>query len=150
MMPGHKLLLLIALLFLSGCSIVRTVDPITTKISDICIKRNPKVFMAGFLPELQTQIESYGISTRVFDDTAPNDCPFQLRYTANWAWDVTMYLTYAEIAVYENVHKQRIGRGIYDARDGGGRLDKFGPTANKLKTITEPLFGHGASVISMQ
>jgi hypothetical protein len=135
-------------LFLTGCSIVRTVDPITTPISNICIKRNPEVFMEGFLPELQSQIESYGITTRVFEDTAPNDCSFQLRYTANWAWDLAMYLTYAEIAVYENAQKQRIGRGIYDARDGSGRLDKLGPTANKLQTITEPLFGHGAGIES--
>lgn len=129
---------------------MRTVDPIPTKISDICIKRNPKVFMDAFLPELQTQIESFGIKTRVFDDKAPDNCSFQLRYTANWTWDLAMYLTYAEIAVYENMHKQRIGRGIYDARDGSGNLSKFGSTANKLKTITDPLFGHGAGSIQTQ
>ena len=51
-----------------------------------------------------------------------------------------MWLTYAELKVYENNSRNVIGEAVYDARSGGGRLDKFGATANKLKTLTEPLF----------
>jgi hypothetical protein len=127
---------------LSGCSITTNVKPVTTKISDICIKKNSAVLMDGFLPELQSQIESRGIKTRVFDNPALNkDCPYQLEYTANWRWDLVMYLTYTDLKVYGE-NRIIMGEANYDATWGGGRLDKFGPTAEKLKTLTEPLFPH--------
>lgn len=125
---------------LSGCSITTNVRPVTTKISDICIKKNPAVFMDGFLPELQSQIESRGIKTRVFDNPALNkDCPYQLEYTANWGWDVFVYLADSELNVYTE-NRNLIGEAAYHA--GSWRLDKFGHTAEKLKTLTVPLFPH--------
>ncbi len=132
---------LIASAMLSGCSISTIVKPVENKISEVCIKNNPAVLMDGFLPELQAQIESHGITTRVFDKAAPKDCHHQLLYTANWRWDFAMWLTYAEIKVFETEDRHMVGGAIYDARDGNGRLDKFGPTANKLKTLIDPLFG---------
>ena len=123
---------------LSGCSISTTVKPVETQISNLCIKRNPAVFMDGFLPELKTQVEQQNISTIIVDDFNKSECTNKLEYTANWAWDLAIYLTYAELNVYENT--TLVGQAIYDARWGGGRLDKFGPTANKLKTLIDPLF----------
>jgi hypothetical protein len=125
---------------LNGCSIFTRVDPVETKIAEVCIKNNPAVLMGGFLPELRSQIETHGIKTRVFDKHAPKDCLYQLLYTANWRWDFAMWLTYAELAVYESEHRNRIGVAIYDARDGNGLPDKFGPTADKLRTLTDSLF----------
>lgn len=127
------MILLAIPLTLNGCSISTNVKPVPIKISDICIENNPAVFMDGFLPELRSQIESHDIKTRVFDDVMTKDCLYQLEYTANWSWDIVMWLTYAELKVYENESRQTIGEAIYDARIGGGRPDKFGPTANKLK-----------------
>lgn len=126
---------------LVGCAINTTIKPVAManeKISDLCIKNNPDVFMAGFLPELESQIKSYGITTRIFDGPTPMDCKYRLEYTANWQWDLAMYLSYAQLKVYND--SALIGEAEYDARYGGGRMDKFGPTANKLKTLTQPLF----------
>jgi hypothetical protein len=128
----------ICILTLSGCSISTTVKPIETQISNLCIKQNPKVFMDGFLPELKTQIEQHNIRTIIVDEFSKAECTNKLEYTASWAWDLAMYLTYAELNVYENT--TLIGQATYDARWGGGRLDKFGSTANKLKTLVDPLF----------
>ena len=50
-----------------------------------------------------------------------------------------MYLTFVEIRVYENNHT--LGNAMYDARGGSFRFDKFGTTAEKLRVLTEELFG---------
>lgn len=50
-----------------------------------------------------------------------------------------MYLTYAEMKVYD--HSGLAGKAVYDARSGGGRLDKFGRTAEKIKPLIDELFG---------
>lgn len=133
-----KTTLIFIFVILSGCSISTTIKPVDSKISSLCILRNPKVLMDGFLPELKTQIEQYNISTIIVDDYSNSECKTKLEYTANWRWDIVMYLSYAELNVYEN--STLLGRAIYDARWGSGRPDKFGPTANKLKTLTNPLF----------
>lgn len=60
--------------------------------------------MAGFEPELISLIEARDIRTRVYSNEKPEDCRYHLEYTANWAWDLAMYLTFADIRVYENNH----------------------------------------------
>lgn len=130
---------LVLSLMLGGCAITTTVKPLTNaKVSPLCIKKNPSVMMDGFLPELESQISSYGITTRSFVETLPMECVRSLEYTANWRWDMAMYLSYAELKIYENT--TLIGEAVYDARSGSGRMDKFGTTAEKLKTLTGPLF----------
>jgi len=124
---------------LVGCSITRTVRPIeNASISELCIQENKDVLMDGFLPELQSQIQSHGIMTRVFQGPPPADCKHHLEYVANWRWDLAMYLSFAELRVYEN--KNLIGQAIYDARSGGASFDKFGSTSEKLKSLTDELF----------
>lgn len=131
---------------LAGCSISTRVKPVANeKISQLCIKKNPDVLMDGFLPELEAQIASYGISTRSYDQALPKDCEFHMEYTANWLWDLAMYLAYAELKVYSG--QDLIGEAVYDARSGGGRMDKFGTTAEKLKTLTGPLFNHRGVIV---
>lgn len=134
------------LTMLNGCSISTAVKPIEKQISNICIENNPDVLMDGFLPELKSQIEQHNISTVVVTNLgkSKSECSHKLEYTANWMWDMIMYLTYAELNVYEGT--TLIGNAIYDARFGGGRLDKFGSTASKLKTLTEPLFKNNKEI----
>jgi hypothetical protein len=48
------------------------------------------------------------------------------------------YLVFAEINVYDN--GLLIGQATYDAHAGGGRPDKFGPTAGKLRGLIDQLF----------
>jgi hypothetical protein len=95
--------------------------------------------MQGFLPELKSQVESTGIKTRVFDGLPPADCVYHMEYDANWHWDFAMYLSFADLRVFEK--NRMIGQAIYDARSGGLNFDKFGPTDQKLKSLTDELFG---------
>jgi hypothetical protein len=137
-----KLSIIALALLVTGCTIDRNVRPISagTQLSPLCIEENPKVLMEGFLPELREQIESKGVSTKVYpaQSRIPDDCSAIADYTANWRWDFVMWLTYASITVYAN-NKQIIGQAEYDARDGNARPDKFGPTRNKLMSVLDPL-----------
>lgn len=127
----------------TGCSISTRVKPVEqASIAKVCIQENPKVMMDGFLPELRSQIAGYGIETRTYTGATPADCPYHLQYTANWQWDLAMYLTYAELKVFD--HTDLIGEAVYDARQGGANMNKFGTTAEKLRTLTEPLFNQRA------
>lgn len=126
-------------IILSGCVIHKTVNPVTDhEITELCIEQNKDVFMEGFHPELVTQIETMGIKTHTYETQRPKSCTFFLEYTANWAWDLAMYLVYADIRVYDS--NQLIGKAEYNARSGGGRLDKFGTTAEKIRPLLSQLF----------
>lgn len=130
--------LLFFLTLLSGCSISTTVKPVQQQISKLCIKNNPSLFMEGFLPEIKKQIEQKEIPTQVVDKYEKNNCPQILEYTANWRWDIVMYLYYAELKVYED--NQLLGLAVYDAKWGGARLDKFGTTSGKVEPLINELF----------
>jgi hypothetical protein len=133
----------VLVLLLSGCSITQSIDPIKAQISQVCVLDNPKVFMKEFQPEMQKQIEEKGYPTKVYTGARPADCSHHLEYTANWQWDMAMYLTYAEMRVYDRVGLA--GKAVYDARRGGGRLDKFGRTAEKIKPLVDELFGSASA-----
>jgi hypothetical protein len=142
-MNVHVLPLSVLVLALSGCSITQSIEPIKAPISQVCVLDNPKVLMDGFQPELQKQIEQKGYPTKVYTGARPGDCSHHLEYTANWQWDMAMYLTYTEMRVYD--HLGLAGQAVYDARRGGGRLDKFGRTAEKIKPLVDELFGSASA-----
>lgn len=126
-------------LALASCSITRTIDPLPEcEIREIYVLDNPEVMMEGFRVELERQLAERGLTTHVYTDAPPAECRYRLEYTANWKWDMAMYVSYIELRVYD--HSERIGRAIYDSRRGGGRMDKFGSTADKLASVIEPLF----------
>jgi hypothetical protein len=137
---------------MTGCSIRQTVDPIKpTQVSRVCVLDNKDIFMDGFQPEVQQQIEAKNIPTKVYTGERPADCSHYLEYTANWQWDMAMYLTYAEFRVYDS--RGIAGTAKYDARQGGGRLDKFGHTADKIRPLIDQLFGSvsvGPSLVPVQ
>lgn len=138
-MKQRALALVVIVLGLSGCSITQTIDPIKTPISRVCVHENPDVLMDEFQPELERQIQEKGFPTKSYTGAQPNDCSHRLEYTANWAWDMAMYLTYADIQVFDR--GGLAGKAVYDARSGSGRLDKFGRTAEKIKPLIDELFG---------
>lgn len=136
----HAAVVLACAALVGACSISTTVRPVAdVKITDLCIQFNPAVSQEGFLPELRKQIEGYGVKTSVFNGDVPAECRYHMTYTANWRWDMALYLFYAEVKVFEG--RNQLGEGVYDARMGGANMSKFGPTAEKLRTITAPLFG---------
>jgi hypothetical protein len=71
-----------------------------------------------------------------------------MTYDVNWGWDLAVYLTYANLRIYEGLTP--IGEATYDARDGDARFDKFGHTEEKLDPLLDQLLngnpGTAASV----
>lgn len=136
---NRALIASIAAATLAGCAITQNVKPVTASgITEVCVKNNPQVMMDGFVKELRSQIEKKGIRTTQFDGERPGSCRHHVEYTANWRWDMAMYLVFAQINVYEN--GLAVGQATYDARGGGMRPDKWGPTADKLGGLVDQLF----------
>jgi hypothetical protein len=134
-----KLAIGAAAILVSGCAITQNVRPVTSPdIQLLCIHRNPEVFMSEFVTVLKSQIEELGIKARIYEGTQPPECRYRLEYVANWRWDLAMYLAFTDLRVYDK--DLLIGEANYDARAGGGRPDKFGATAPKLKELVNQLF----------
>lgn len=96
--------------------------------------------MDEFHPELVSQIEQLGFKVESFDKVRPKSTPYHLVYTANWQWDLAVYLTYFQAIVMKDGKK--IGEVEYDARQGSGRMDKFGGTADKIRPLLIDLFNN--------
>jgi hypothetical protein len=132
--------LLAVIVVLQGCSIRQEVTPIVdADIQEITIIENPDV-MATFLDAIKAAVEKQGVTTQVGPPLTPTaNYPYALTYTANWTWDMTLYLVYAEINVFER--DRVIGKAVYDCTRGGGRLDKFVNAESKVKELIGELFG---------
>ncbi len=130
---------LAALVLLQGCTISQNVKGVADKnIKQIKIIVNPAV-RSQYLDAIQTSVENQGVTVEVIPATSlPKDSPYAMTYTANWAWDITMYLVYTEINVYEN--GQEIGKAVYDARRGGGNMGKFINAEKKVNELVTALF----------
>lgn len=139
MSTKHALLTLAATsALLSGC-IARKVVPVgsETAIEKIYVLHNKKVHMEEFIHELVSQLEQLGFQTGVYSGDRPADAKHYLIYTANWNWDVAMYLTYFRATLYEN--EQVLGEVEYDARKGGANMGKFGRAAEKIRPLLRDL-----------
>ncbi len=135
--------LLFAALILAGCAIHQRVDPVPRMDSrEICIINNPDV-REGFLETYQRALAAKRFQTKMLDKSAtPRDCPFTSTYTANWRWDLALYMAFADITVYANGKK--IGHALYDSLGGSGNLGKFINAENKIKELVDQLFPNPA------
>lgn len=129
----------ILIFLLTGCSpqVVIRPPPTAMKISELCIINNPKVLMDGFLPELKKQIRGYGIKTQTWTAYNPDGCRYWLDYTANWRWNFTLILSYAELTLYDRTTP--IGSALFDSQPPQ-LVYYYGSAAKKLKELTGPLF----------
>ena len=115
---------LLLAVFITGCSIQQKVEPVNlTKKAELCIIENPKV-RDGFLQEFRRVLAARQINHLVVPElNVPESCQWTVTYTARWSWDMTIYMSYAEIKVYEE--GQLSGEALYDARRGGVNMSKF-------------------------
>jgi hypothetical protein len=133
-------ILLILGLALSGCSIKQTVDPFDEVGSgfEVCIIEDDAV-RDGFLAEYKSSLIDKGIPFRILSEHGTvQDCPVVSTYTARWSWDMTIYMSYAVIKVYELGDLK--GEAIYDSRGGGFRLDKWKDAEGKIRELVDELF----------
>lgn len=116
---------------------VITVTPVAGEITRLCIEPNDAVLMDGFLPELRSQIAARGVAAEIAGAGAAPDCSHRMVYTANWRWDLAVYLYRAEFTVLAG--ERQVGHGLYDATEVGG-TGKFGATAEKIAPLIARLF----------
>ena len=106
------------------------------EIALLCVLRNPRVEMAAFLPELESQLNARGIKTLVYDESLPDACSHRMEYAATWRWDLALYLYSADLRVFDR--ETIVGRAIYVATKISPT--KFGSTSAKLSELLNQLF----------
>ena len=134
--------LLLVVVVLAACSITQNVKPVTPAAlgtREICVRENKSV-RESFLEAYKQALESKGLSVRVLDPGAGiSACPLLTTYSANWRWDLAMYMAYAEMTVYRDGNE--VGKATYDALMGGGRVDKkFIKADEKVRELVNQLF----------
>jgi len=138
-------LLLLAMLSVTGCSIKQNIKPVSLSAElapEICAIPATGL-RAGFNTTYQQLLRDKGFNVRqLAAGSSPNRCSLSTTYTGIWRWDLLLYMSYADIRVYE--HGRQVGHAEYDARWGGGRPDKFISAENKIAELTHQLFPNGA------
>jgi hypothetical protein len=127
----------------SGCAIHQKVTP-TERFAgrEVCIIENPAV-KGGFLAAYRNVLTQKGYEVRVLPPTAAlNECQIISTYSANWRWDLAMYMAYAEIKVYNQTKPS--GEVIYDALKGSANMGKFISAEKKIAELVNQLFVGGA------
>jgi len=135
----RSLLVLTLALSFSACSIVREVKPLAvTNIKDVCIVENPAV-REGFINEYRNTLEQRGYMVEVIaPDSALNQCPLTSTYTANWRWDLALYMVYAKIDVYQGA--KPVGSALYDSKKGGANMKKFVDAKEVINGLVTELY----------
>lgn len=133
-----NLLLALSCLFLTQCNSIQ-VTPVSsgTSIQKVHIVRNDKVHMAGMLPEIEKQIQAMGYPTEIVSAPPAGNAHY-LTFSANWRWDMAMYLSYFKATLHEG--PSIIGTCEYDT-GAGYDLGKFGHTDEKIRPVLLQLFG---------
>ena len=124
---------------LGGCAIHQRVDAVARPgTRAICIVENPDV-RSGFLSSYRHALADKGYEVTVLARLSlPTACPLTSTYTANWRWDLALYMAFADVVVYAD--GQRVGRATYDSLGGGGNLGKFIDADTKIRELVEQLF----------
>jgi hypothetical protein len=131
---------------LVGCAINQTVKPVERfEGTQVCIVVNPAVSQQGFLETYTRVLAEKGYTTRQLQPgSAVTDCPVTSTYTANWRWDLGLYMAYADIKVFNN--GQQSGQAVYDALSGGANMNKFIRGDAKITELVDQLFPGRANV----
>lgn len=133
-----KLLISCSAMLISACSITQKVEPaeITTG-SELCIIENPDV-RKGFLEEYKAALSSKGVSYQVVsENSVPASCEWTSTYIARWTWDLSLYMSYAEIKIFHNGSLD--GEAKYDSTRGGANMSKFIDAEPKIRELVNEL-----------
>lgn len=124
---------------MSGCSIKQNVKPIEAfQNKEVCVIENPAV-KNSFLPAYKHALEAkqYKVTIKPQNESI-TACQVTSTYTANWRWDLALYMAYAEIKVYKNGVLG--GEAIYDSLTGGANMNKFINAENKINELVGQLY----------
>jgi hypothetical protein len=126
---------------LSACTSI-TVQPVSAAedIREICIENNPRVQVRDFVSVLQNRLAYYNIQSQVVENKSAQGCVYSMTYTALRSWDVTTYLSHAELYLWKE--GRQIAQAEYHLRGGGGlALTKFASTQTKMEPVIDQLLG---------
>jgi hypothetical protein len=130
--------LLGAVALLSACAIHQIIEPVEGEaLREVCVVEN-KAVREEFLTALTQAIEKHGILTRVVEESEADSCEYRVTYTANWSWDFTIYMRYADIRVWKG--DKRIGESEYDSTSGGLSAKKWVNAEEKIHELVDGLF----------
>lgn len=142
-MDGYRIAAVALSIGLVGCAIQQHVRPVDA-IGDrqICVVENPAV-RASFLEAFKRSLTSKGYDVRQLPASSPiTACGVTSTYTANWRWDLAMYMAYAEIRVFSD--GKPVGEAKYDSMGGGANMNKFIDADRKVQELVDQLFPSGA------
>ena len=136
-----KIIFLALFTLLTGCAISKHVTPVdsTVEIEKIYVLNNEKVHMKELVNEIVEQVKELGFESESYSGDRPVGAKHYISYTANWNWDMAMYLTYFRATLYED--GRVLGEVEYDAKMGGANMGKFGRTAEKIRPLLTELLG---------
>ncbi|MGB7540397.1 MAG: Sbal_3080 family lipoprotein, partial [Burkholderiales bacterium] len=145
-------LALIMAIFLTGCTTVQQITKLDAgKVSNVCIVEHKEV-RETVLETIEEGLTRHGVKYRVipgsyvikdnrwiptFQSEQASDCDAVLFYVANWTWDITMYMHFANIWMTTPDRKMRLGNASYDAR---ASLNKFINAHDKLIELVDGIF----------
>lgn len=141
------LLLVLATLLLAGCipaglidQIVRPVPAAAPERREICVIENPAVATKdNFLAAYERALTERGFTVRKLTSGSPvSACPLTSSYTANFRWDMALYMTYANLKIFRN--GQLVGEAMYDAMLAGLTSKKWISAEEKVRELTKELF----------
>lgn len=128
-------------LSLAGCTIRQEVKPVALSGSEprqICLIEDTSV-LKDILGVYETALSQKGFTVRTLPQgTSVDACPLTSTYTANWRWDVALYLTYADLKVFRD--GRLAGEALYDSTGGSANLSKFVHASKKIQELTDQLF----------
>lgn len=135
----RKLFLVSILLLLSGCSITQNVNPARTDrpVDTIYVEYNRDVQMSEIHGVIADEIRRQGFEASIYRGERPEEAVHYFTFTANWGWDLAVYLSYFHGQLFED--GEPVGLVEYDARQGGGTMEKFGPTEEKVRPLIREL-----------
>lgn len=132
-------LFLVVVALCSGCAISKHVTPVDSSVAieKIYVLNNEKVHMKELVNEIVKQVHDLGFDSESYEGDRPADALHYITYTANWNWDMAMYLTYFRATLYED--GRVLGEVEYDAKMGGANMGKFGKTEDKIRPLLTEL-----------
>jgi len=103
-------------------------------VTRLAIVKNDKIHMSGMQPEIVKQVQAMGIATELVD-APPSDNRCYMTYTANWSWDLAMYLRYFQANLYQG---PTLVNSI-EYKTSGADMNKFGHTDKKIQPLLRQL-----------
>lgn len=148
----RQLLIILSVVFLTACAATQSITEFDAGApKNICIAKHEAV-KEGVLDALEEGFHRHGASTTVVRGVyvekhntwnpsiypeEVQDCDAIAFYVANWAWDISMYMHFANIWVTDTGMTRKIAQATYQS---GGGPDKWINARNKILELVDEMY----------